>query len=197
MSRKPSKAKDIILQSARKLFTEKGFRETAVHEITDDAHVNKALLFYYFKSKENLYYMLIGDIMKALADAVRAELKKGKTADKKLKNLFKLFVENYLEHGEILKILYTEISTPGACSSDVLSKFEEDIIRLAGEVIREGIKAGLFINVDPRLAAIALIGAPSLFIKQNILSGSIVPYDEIEAHTVDIFLKGLMKAKKS
>jgi len=197
MSRKPSKAKDIILQSARKLFTERGFRETAVHEITEDARVNKALLFYYFKSKENLYYALIGDIMKGIADAVRAELKKEKAADKKLKNLFKLFVENYLEHGEIFKILYTEISTPGACCPDVLNKFEEDILRLSGEVIREGIKAGLFHNVDPRLAAMMLVGAPSLFIKQNIIFGSTVPYDEIEAHTVDIFLKGLMKAKKS
>ncbi|MFH0802280.1 MAG: TetR/AcrR family transcriptional regulator [bacterium] len=196
MSRKPSKAKDIILQSARKLFTEKGFRETAVHEITDDARVNKALLFYYFKSKENLYYALISDIMKAITDAVKAELKKEKTVDKKLKNIFKIFIENYLEQGEIFKILYTEISAPGACSYDVLSKFEEDIIRLAGEVIREGIKAGLFQSVDPRLAAIALIGAPSIFIKQNIISGSTVPYDEIEAHTVDIFLKGLAKPKK-
>ena len=197
MSRKPSRAKDIILQSARKLFTEKGFRETAVHEITDDAHVNKALLFYYFKSKENLYYILIGDILKAIVDEIRAELKKEKTADKKLKSLFKLFVGNYLEHGEVLKILYTEIATPGACYPEVLNKFEEDILRLAAEVVREGIKAGLFHNVDPRLASMMLIGAPSLFIKQNILSGSIVPYDEIEAHTLDIFLKGLAKHKKA
>jgi AcrR family transcriptional regulator len=196
MSRKPSDAKEIILQSAVKLFTEKGFRNTAVHEITNDAQVNKALLFYYFKSKENLFHVLVEDLMKSIADAIRTEVKKDRPADKKLKMLFKLYVQKYLENGEIMKILYTEIALPGACSPDVLNKFEEDILRLAGEVIREGIKTGLFASVDPRLSAMMLLGAPSLFIKQNIISGAIVPYDEIEAHTLDIFMKGLAKQKK-
>jgi len=44
-----------VLESATRLFAEKGFRDTTVHEICQAAHANIAAVNYYFGSKENLY----------------------------------------------------------------------------------------------------------------------------------------------
>ncbi|HUT32630.1 MAG TPA: CerR family C-terminal domain-containing protein [Planctomycetota bacterium] len=44
-----------VLESATRLFAEKGFRETTVHEICDAAHANIAAVNYHFGSKERLY----------------------------------------------------------------------------------------------------------------------------------------------
>ena len=43
-----------ILEAARKQFVQKGFAATRMQEIADEAGINKAMLHYYFRSKEKL-----------------------------------------------------------------------------------------------------------------------------------------------
>src|SRR5262249_36808657 len=52
-------ARERILRAAEKLFAEKGYAATSVQEITEAAEVNKALLYYYFEDKHDLYVSLI------------------------------------------------------------------------------------------------------------------------------------------
>ncbi|ULQ61074.1 TetR/AcrR family transcriptional regulator [Brucepastera parasyntrophica] len=49
----PAKKK-LILQSAKKLFSEKGYDATGMEEIASGAGVPKSLIYYHFKSKEEL-----------------------------------------------------------------------------------------------------------------------------------------------
>lgn len=55
MSQDKKDTKEKILQAARKLFVQKGFNGASMASIRDEAGVNHALLFYYFKNKENLW----------------------------------------------------------------------------------------------------------------------------------------------
>jgi TetR/AcrR family transcriptional regulator len=45
-----------LIDAAEKLFFEKGYDNVTMDEIADEAEVNKALLYYYFKSKEALFF---------------------------------------------------------------------------------------------------------------------------------------------
>ncbi len=47
-------AKDRITTAAIELFSEKGFDGTTINEIAAEANVNKALIYYYFKNKEDV-----------------------------------------------------------------------------------------------------------------------------------------------
>ncbi len=44
-----------ILDAAKKIFIKKGLEGTRMQEIADEARINKALLHYYFRSKEKLF----------------------------------------------------------------------------------------------------------------------------------------------
>jgi len=46
---------DKIFEAATRVFTEKGFDGARMHEIARQAGINKALLHYYFRSKEKLF----------------------------------------------------------------------------------------------------------------------------------------------
>jgi AcrR family transcriptional regulator len=48
-----------ILDTAHKHFVQKGFVATRTQEIADDAGINKAMLHYYFRTKEKLYQEVI------------------------------------------------------------------------------------------------------------------------------------------
>ena len=52
-------AEEKIKQAARKLFTEKGFDAVKTRDIAAEAGINLALLNYYFRSKQNLFDMIM------------------------------------------------------------------------------------------------------------------------------------------
>lgn len=51
-----------ILISARKIFLKYGFHGTTLQKIATDANVNKTIIHYYFRTKENLYNSVIQDV---------------------------------------------------------------------------------------------------------------------------------------
>jgi AcrR family transcriptional regulator len=54
-----SQPKERILEAAVKLFAEKGFDATSVDEIARLAEINKAMIYYYFSSKDELLSSII------------------------------------------------------------------------------------------------------------------------------------------
>jgi AcrR family transcriptional regulator len=51
-----------IFEAARKIFILKGMEGARMQEIADEAGINKALLHYYYRSKENLFKAIFKDI---------------------------------------------------------------------------------------------------------------------------------------
>ena len=47
--------KQTIMQGAREVFRSKGFAAARMQEIADTASINKAMLNYYFRSKQQLF----------------------------------------------------------------------------------------------------------------------------------------------
>jgi AcrR family transcriptional regulator len=72
-----------IIAMARKLFVENGFDKTAVADITRSLNVAQGLAYYYFKSKVELLYAVIDEILKeeALNTAKIVSEHKGKAID--------------------------------------------------------------------------------------------------------------------
>ncbi len=60
---KSSDAKNRIENASIKLFSEKGFDATRVNEIAETAGVTKALIYYYFKSKEEILDGLVHSLL--------------------------------------------------------------------------------------------------------------------------------------
>ena len=54
-------AEERIRAAAKKLFTEKGFANTTVRNVAEEADVNIALLNYYFRSKEKLFQAIFAE----------------------------------------------------------------------------------------------------------------------------------------
>ena len=60
--------RDRILHAAERLFAERGFDATSVGSVANAAGVNKALVYYYFESKDHLLASLFDDLLADLRD---------------------------------------------------------------------------------------------------------------------------------
>ncbi|WP_194775617.1 TetR/AcrR family transcriptional regulator [Pararhodonellum marinum] len=70
----------LILESAIKLFTEKGFHATKMEEVSKGAKISKGLTYFYFKNKEDLYMAVTKKGFEELKDVFRDILRsKGKS----------------------------------------------------------------------------------------------------------------------
>ena len=61
-----SSTEEKILEAAKTVFHRKGFDGTRMQEIADEAGINKSLLHYYYRSKENLFDAVFKDAFNEL-----------------------------------------------------------------------------------------------------------------------------------
>jgi TetR/AcrR family transcriptional regulator len=57
-----------IKEAAKKLFIDKGYDGTTMQAIADSSAVNKALLHYYFQSKDKLFLLIFREELAELSD---------------------------------------------------------------------------------------------------------------------------------
>ena len=56
-------SRDEILKAAMQLFASRGFHETSMSEVAREAHVSKALIFWHFKTKEELFLAVLNKLL--------------------------------------------------------------------------------------------------------------------------------------
>ena len=82
-----------ILEAADALFGVAGYEATSMREVADKADVNKALVFYYFRSKERLFEQ----VLQRYYDSHKAALAAAMVGDDGLCNRLHRMVDAYLD----------------------------------------------------------------------------------------------------
>lgn len=149
-----------ILNAAKKTFIRKGKSGARMQDIADEAGVNKALLHYYFRSKDKLFQKVYEDAIKDLGESVYNISNKTNSVKELLRIVidrtfaFQLANENFLlfffweaktESYTVNDIAKNTKNILGFCPFDVFSPKIEQAIK-AGE-IREIEPVELIINV--------------------------------------------------
>lgn len=71
---KGMRRREEIIRTAREIFSQKGFSETRVTDITEKAGIAKGTLYLYFRSKEELFLAVIRDAAERLRNSVAEAL---------------------------------------------------------------------------------------------------------------------------
>ncbi|MGA2823473.1 MAG: helix-turn-helix domain-containing protein [Bacteroidales bacterium] len=114
MVKKALTTEEKILEAAKKVFHRKGFEGARMQEIADEAGINKALLHYYFRTKENLF----DDVFKAAFREIFPKLFMTVDADvpleEKLKNLINEYISFLQKNSYIPGFILAEMNqNPG------------------------------------------------------------------------------------
>lgn len=94
VQKKDLSTEEKILQAARKVFTEKGYAATRTRDIADAAGINIALLNYYFRSKEKLFFKIMTETVESLFSFMLPIISNDETS---LDDKIIVFVEKYIE----------------------------------------------------------------------------------------------------
>jgi len=187
--------KEKIIDAAIRLFAEKGYHATSVQEIMDLAGVNKAMFFYYFKSKENCYNLLFENGLNELKERIVQAVQSSSELKVQLRNFIKIIVEipDDERNHKLAMIFIREAGSSGENIQKQIQIFIQAVTPME-QAIKKGIEEGLIREVDPRLTVISIIGSVkdlALHYKLNKLMGALNK-EKIIKHAMNLLLNGLL-----
>lgn len=138
-----------IMEAAKRIFVLKGFEGARMQEIADEAGINKALLHYYFRSKDKLFEAVFIDAFVKFVPTILITLNSNSPLFRKIE----VFVDHYID------VLSKNPFIPGFILHELGHNTERlsKIIRTVGlnpdlfvEQVKAEIEAGTINPIDPR-----------------------------------------------
>ncbi|RKD33928.1 TetR/AcrR family transcriptional regulator [Thermohalobacter berrensis] len=120
--KKVSDKKSRILKVAEEVFAEVGYDGARVDDIAKRAEVNKALIYYYFQSKEDILNTLLTNLMEDTKKMVGDNLKgiSIKDIDDDFESLINVFLDFLSERKNIIKVALSESLKSNSKNSIIL-----------------------------------------------------------------------------
>jgi TetR/AcrR family transcriptional regulator len=172
---------DRILAAAAVEFAERGFAGARVDRIARRARVNKAMLYYHFKSKQGLYRALLRQMFSLAAERLRdiAALDVGPV--EKVDRVIAGMAELVGEHAYFPAIMMREVAEGGAHLDRTTLAALGSVPRAVGAIVEQGVAAGAFRPVNPVFAYFSML-APIVFF----LAGTPIRHELSDLHVIDM-----------
>lgn len=141
--------KELILETAKKVFSEFGYDGARVDLIAKEAGVNKAGIYYHIGGKEKLYEAVLKKTFVNIFDQLINGVEKMNTPEKKLRFYIQGFIKSIAEYPFLPPIMLREIATGGKNISETISYEFSKIIGCLARILEDGEKEGTFIKTSP------------------------------------------------
>ena len=126
-----------IIAAARKLFTQNGFSATRTRDIAEEADINLALLNYYFRSKQNLFQIIIEEKFDVLFGIINPVLSNSEISiEEKIEILVTNYTNLLLENEDLPFFVLNEMKT----NKFILKKVKQNAQMLSQPVIENQLK---------------------------------------------------------
>jgi AcrR family transcriptional regulator len=132
-----------ILETATDLFTEKGYAGTYVREIVEKAGVSKPALYYYFKSKEGLFYAILEWATEAQREILNEVFEASGTVLDRLIFLYQRTYEGIQEYQSLYKMIHGLLyGPPQGAPPDDFYRFQDEMFTAVKRIYSEGLATG-------------------------------------------------------
>ncbi|MGO8985897.1 MAG: TetR/AcrR family transcriptional regulator [Terriglobales bacterium] len=149
---RPEESRRAILKAAVAEFAEYGIAGARTDAIALAAHVNKALLYYYFKDKGSLYEAALDHVFGGLRDRVMPVLEAKLSPRQKMLEYLGAYFDYIAANPQFPRVVQAEWMRSGAGSRSVqrvAKEYFRPIFIKVAEVLRLGFEAGDFRAVNP------------------------------------------------
>jgi Transcriptional regulator len=146
---KDASTQDRILEAARKVFVEKGMAGARMQDIANEAGINKALLHYYFTSKDMLFEQIFSNTSKTFIPHVNELLQSDIPLFEKIEHICADYISMVMRNPFMPLFLINEVNKQ---SSDFLKRMwgkqKPDLSKFIEQVQQE-VKKGTIKSIHP------------------------------------------------
>jgi TetR/AcrR family transcriptional regulator len=165
MIKKPSSgSRERIIRAAIDVFAERGLHGARMEEIGAGAKVNKALVYYYFSTKKNLFGEVLQTVVREIFGAIRKALESERPSGpvERLKAVVGAHFDAFARRPQYAKIVVQAIADDPRELARVFEAIRKGADVFLPErlfaVFEDGIRRGVFRPVDPGQTMISVVG---------------------------------------
>jgi len=185
--------KDKILTVAARMFGKYGFQKTTVDEIARTAHKAKGSVYYYYKSKEDLFLAVVTQEINVLKSGLTRIIVDNQDATGMIRSYLinrMILMKDAINYHESLKCDFNnDFSFLTDCRDD-FTRFEIDLMKA---VLDRGVRENKFQIKDSRATAQVIILAMKAIEIPFYHQHKISEFEQTIVELVDILIKGIEK----
>ncbi len=156
MKQKKDNTEEKILNAAREVFIRKGMEGARMQEIADEAGINKALLHYYFRTKEKLFDAIFFNIVKFAFPSLTSIAQEKTDFVPKLNKIIDTYFDLLLNHPFLPGFIIKELNRDPSGLFELITKhgLSPDYILAP---IEQAMDCGEIKRMDPRHLVINIV----------------------------------------
>jgi len=151
--------KEQIMSAALSVVVSKGYDQSRMDDIVEKSQLSKGAIYWYYKSKEEVYLSLVDYWFLQYSSGVVDTLQQQESASDQLKALFDFFIGQFDKNPATFKLL-VEFWRLAGLNPDFNAKLQQiysDFLEYIIEIIKVGVANGEFKNVEPRITALSIL----------------------------------------
>ena len=184
-----------IIDTASELFQKFGLKKTTMEEIASGAGMGKSSLYYYFKSKEDVYKSVLLNEFEHFKDLITSELLMYGSPKQSISVYIKLVYSHIFNFPNLKAILLkTDPSSLDEPSLNMIQVFEAWELTVIQEMLHRGVTCSDFremndeeISINSQAIAIAMFGLKSVLINETDTQAFEAKIDSL----IDLLLHGI------
>ncbi len=145
-----------IVGIARRIFTRYGFRKTTMEEIASASQMGKSSIYYYFKSKEDIFCAVVEFEAIMLKERLNRIINKDNSPSERLK----AYILFRLHHVRTLENFYAALNEESLSHMgfilEIRRNFEVEEQELVSKILEDGMEQEVFQLSSSKIGAIAI-----------------------------------------
>jgi AcrR family transcriptional regulator len=182
-----------ILRVSAQCFAENGFEATSMRDISRATGLSLSGLYYYFKNKQYLLYLIQNNSFNSILDELQSRLQTVEDPSQRLHLLVQNHIEYFLSHPNEMKVLSHEEDALEDPLREEVGSIKRRYYALARQIFDELVADDLAPGLNPRVAVLSLFGMMNWVYKWHKL-GLDPGVEELTSAIVGIFLHGVIPA---
>jgi TetR/AcrR family fatty acid metabolism transcriptional regulator len=196
LSLKQIRKRQALLESAIKVFSEKGFHSSRVSEIAKDAGVADGTTYLYFKNKDDLLIKAVEDLFERKLVEMEERVSKEKTGRDKLLKFAEEHISIFTEDPKVVRFLGVELRQ----SKEFYKKYPDfkplrHYLSYLQEICEEAIAEGSIRDIDSKALSYIVYGTVNFVITEWAVQDQVFSLEEIKNYIEDILRFGLIVKK--
>lgn len=153
---KKDNTEEKILVAAKTVFIKKGMDGARMQEIADEAGINKALLHYYFRSKQKLFEAIVKDLFRQIFPNAIFLINAEKPFEQRLSDFINNYVGILLQNPFLPAFVIKEMNRDTDFSGSIFNEIGLNPLLLLTMLEKE-MEAGTIVKMNPRDLIINLL----------------------------------------
>lgn len=183
-----------VLQEAAKLFRHYGLNKTTMEDIARAVGKGKSTLYYYYKSKEEIFDAVMKREKDAILCRIQAAVAQQPTASGKLEAFTRMKFREIAQISVLYQVVVREVQNCSEIERGIRRNFDDNEVSLVKSILQFGIDTGEFkniLNTDLDLMAFVMISAQRGVEIASILNGKLEEIEGTMDGLVSIMLNGI------